>query len=99
MYDLRTHPEADKELAEALGYLAERTLWHANRFADTYHAALRRLHKQPECRHFVWRDFRRFNISPYPYGIIYRLRNEEVFIVALMHEKRHPDYWKSRIDD
>jgi plasmid stabilization system protein ParE len=32
-----------------------------------------------------------------PYGIVYRLREETVEIVAVMHLSREPQYWVSRI--
>jgi len=31
-----------------------------------------------------------------PYGIIYRVDDDEVFIAAVMHFKRTPGYWKQR---
>jgi plasmid stabilization system protein ParE len=96
---LRTHPEADRELEEAISYLADRTLWQASRFADAYHAALDRIIARPEGCHFVWREYRRYNIPGYSHALIYRSRQDEVHLIAVMHEKRHPDYWKYRISD
>lgn len=99
MYDLRIHPEASKELEEVLQRLADDTLWQAERFADIYYGALKKVRSHAECSHFVWREFRRFNLHPFSFALIYRHRKNEVYLVALMHEKRHPDYWKSRITD
>ncbi len=99
MYDLRTHPEADAELEDQLAYLAERTLWQAGRFADRYRESLIRLRKYRTLDPFVWREFSRYNVPDSSHSIIYRVSKNEVFIIALMHEKRHPDYWKHRIAD
>ncbi len=99
MYDLRTHAEADIELDEALRYLSERTLWQATRFADALHTALKQIRTRPEGSHFVWREFRRYNINGFSYALIYRQQGREVFVIAVMHQKRHPDYWKHRIED
>jgi len=41
--------------------------------------------------------FRRSLIERFPYGIIYSAENDGIFIAAVMHLKRKPDYWKKRI--
>lgn len=72
MFDLRTHPEAEQELDDAVRHLAERTLWQATRFADAYHSALVRIRTEPAHAHFVWREFRRYNIPGFSHSLIYR---------------------------
>jgi plasmid stabilization system protein ParE len=99
MYELRIHPEASEELEEVLQRLADDTLWQAGRFADIYHSALKKICSHPECSHYVWQEFRRFNLRPFSVALIYRHRENEIFLVALMHERRDPDYWKSRVTD
>jgi hypothetical protein len=32
----------------------------------------------------------------FPYGVIYQTTNEEIFIIAVMHLNREPNYWKTR---
>ncbi|GAA5138600.1 hypothetical protein GCM10023213_17710 [Prosthecobacter algae] len=97
MYKLRTHPEADLELEESIRYLSEQTLWQASRFIDAYAAALLKIRQHPECAHFAWNPYRRFNLTPFSYALIYRHEGDTVFIIAVAHTKRHPDYWKTRI--
>ena len=99
MHEIRSHPEADLELEDALRFLSEQTLWQATRFADAFYAALIRIRTQPSCSHFVWQDFRRYNIPGFSHALIYRQRAHEVYVIAVMHQKRHPDYWKHRIED
>ncbi len=31
----------------------------------------------------------------FPYGLIYRIQSDRVVIVAVMHLKRRPFYWRS----
>lgn len=99
MFDLRTHPEADVELGEILQRLNEETLWQASRFADRYYEALLKIRSHPECTHFIWKDYRRLNLGRFPYGLIYRRRENKIYLIAIAHDKRHPDYWKVRIQD
>jgi len=34
--------------------------------------------------------------SRFPYGVLYSIEPDRVYILAVMHLHRHPDYWKSR---
>lgn len=43
------------------------------------------------------RRTRRFRLKRFPYGIIYQVRGEGIFIVAFMHLHRKPDYWVRRV--
>jgi hypothetical protein len=42
---------------------------------------------------------RRGKTNRFPYGLVYIVRQDEIFIVAVMHLSREPDYWKSRLDE
>jgi hypothetical protein len=33
----------------------------------------------------------------FPYGVIYRASKDRVDVIAIMHLKRRPGYWKSRV--
>jgi toxin ParE1/3/4 len=41
-------------------------------------------------------DYRRYLISRFPFGIIYKVYGATIYIVAIMHLKRRPYYWKPR---
>ncbi|MCZ6674550.1 MAG: type II toxin-antitoxin system RelE/ParE family toxin [Verrucomicrobia bacterium] len=40
--------------------------------------------------------FRRHLLARFPYGIIYRIDDDVIYVVAVMHLKRNPGYWKNR---
>ena len=33
----------------------------------------------------------------FPYGVVYQEREGRIFIVAVAHQRRKPDYWLKRI--
>lgn len=39
---------------------------------------------------------RRHLLRRFPYAIIYRLEFDRVFILAVAHTRRHPEYWHDR---
>jgi len=40
---------------------------------------------------------RRFLVRRFPYGLLYRNEPTAIFIVAVMHLRRRPGYWKGRV--
>ncbi|MBI5948030.1 MAG: type II toxin-antitoxin system RelE/ParE family toxin [Chloroflexi bacterium] len=42
---------------------------------------------------------RRVVVSGYPYVIVYRLRGDELLVVAVAHTSRKPGYWRARLSD
>lgn len=40
---------------------------------------------------------RRVSLARFPYCIVYLLDKDIVWIIAIAHHKRFPDYWKNRI--
>jgi toxin ParE1/3/4 len=42
-------------------------------------------------------EVRRRTLTDWPYGIFYRLRGDELIIIAVAHHRRRPGYWRSRL--
>ena len=40
---------------------------------------------------------RRCRMKRFPYGIIYRIKNDEIQILAVAHFSREPNYWVDRL--
>ena len=36
-------------------------------------------------------------VPKFPYGLLYRVEPERIYIVAVMHLSRRPGYWRSRL--
>ena len=41
-------------------------------------------------------DVRRSLVNRFPYGVLYSIEEERIYILAIMHLHRYPDYWKNR---
>ncbi len=98
-YEVVTHPEAFQEIQQTLSWLDERSLWSAKRMAVEYDQHVARIRSSPTSFRTIYGEYRRLNLNRFPYHIIYRLRRDNIFVIALAHDKRHPDYWKTRIAD
>lgn len=47
--------------------------------------------------HQISQNTRRCLLKTFPYGIIYRARNNHILIVAIANLHRKPNYWKKRM--
>jgi len=98
-FEVVTYPEAQEELSEALEWLQKRTLWSANELLKAYNKQVEQIRQSPASHHFIYREFRRANLKRFHYHVIYRVNANTLFIIAFAHDKRHPDYWKTRIPE
>ena len=40
--------------------------------------------------------FRRYILSRFPFSVIYKETTDTVYVLAVMHNSRKPEYWKDR---
>ena len=40
--------------------------------------------------------YRKAHVARFPYTLHFAVFNEEIWIMAVAHHRRHPDYWKQR---
>ena len=92
------HPEALEDYLDAVSYYAHINPRLAKSFIEVVEAGIEDILRQPEAWHIVEEDIRRHLIKRFPFGIYYCIEGDSIFIYAVMHMSRHPDYWKSRIE-
>jgi plasmid stabilization system protein ParE len=91
------HPEADEELAEAVRYYAAIDSELGVRFYREIERLIIEVCTQPQrFRRFDPPARRHFSLW-FPYAIIYLDEPDAIWIIAVMHMKQRPDYWKNRL--
>jgi len=93
---LRWHGEARAEADAAAAFYNEKQPGLAQRFLDDIEDALHRIQRHPQAYRLVEGDIRKCRVAHFPYGIIYRVRSDLIEIIAVMHLRRSPAYWKQR---
>jgi toxin ParE1/3/4 len=96
MKALRFHPEADEELTEARNWYEARSEVAAQAFALEVSDAIERILQTPLRYPAGHRGEHRCVLDRFPYTILYRLRKDHVFITAVAHQSRRPNYWRHR---
>lgn len=93
----RFHPEAEAEFVEAIEYYEENRPGLGLDFAAEVHLAIEQVVAFPRAWPVIESDVRRSLVRRFPYGILYSVEEEGIYILAVMHLHRNPEYWTSRI--
>jgi hypothetical protein len=90
------HPAAEAELNQAVDYYDECQKGLGLEFLKEMYRTVQNILAFPDAWLPLSASTRRCLSKRFPYGIVYRVVGEEVFIIAVMNLSREPDYWKSR---
>lgn len=91
------HPEAREEWFEALRYYEDLDHNLGVRFHSEIERLIREVCGDPErFRKFDPPARRNFSRN-FPYAVIYLEKPDHLWSVAVMHTKREPGYWRSRL--
>lgn len=91
------HPDADDELADAVKYYSQIESDLGVRFYREMERLIHSVCDDPlRFRRFDPPARRHFS-SQFPYAVIFLEKRDHVWIVAVMHMKRCPGYWRNRL--
>ena len=88
--------EAEEEMREAAGYYEREARGLGADFLDEVGHAFGRIQEHPHGGAIVRGRVRRWLVRRFPYGILYRVDPDEIVVLAVMHLKRRPGYWRGR---
>jgi len=95
MSPVEFHPSAREELVQSAQYYQAQTAGLGSRFAAAVLDAVRRIQESPLLYRVIEGDIRRCRVLRFPYGVVYRIRPACIEVIAVMHLRREPGYWKS----
>lgn len=90
------HPEAETEFLAAIDYYEECDPGLGGDFAGEVYATVANIVAHPQAWPVLRGETRRCLTNRFPYGIIYSIEPDRIYILAVMHLHRHPDYWIER---
>ncbi|MDA8098197.1 MAG: type II toxin-antitoxin system RelE/ParE family toxin [Nitrospiraceae bacterium] len=92
------HPEAVAEFYSAIDYYESCELGLGYDFSLEVYDGIQSILRAPTVWPIMVGDVRRRLVNRFPYGILYAVENDDVFVLAIMHLRRDPDFWKDRRD-
>jgi hypothetical protein len=91
------HPEAEMEFNQAIDYYENCAEGLGYDFAVEVYSAIERIIAYPKAWMILAEGVRRCMTRRFPYGVLYTEEPKNIFILAVMHLHRDPDYWNHRI--
>lgn len=98
---LELTPDAQREIDEAIAWYEARQLETGEEFYQAVMDALSAI--EPDPQRFPPseyapsdRDIRQALVQRFPYSIIYEIKPDAAYVVAVAHGSRRPGYWSSR---
>jgi len=90
-------PLAKVEIKEAAAYYENCREGLGKAFLETIERNVQKLAENPLHYRKIRGRFRRCIVNRFPYGIIYSIESDFIFIAAVMHLHREPNYWLQRL--
>ena len=92
------HPSARAELDESAVFYESRFRGLGIRFAVAVEGTVQRIVDRPQAGAPLGEHYRRRIVPGFPFTVIYRTWDDHVFVVAVAHQHRRPEYWRQRKD-
>jgi hypothetical protein len=87
---------AREEGLEATAWYREHQGGLQTRFLEKWKDAENRIAASPEIHRCFEGELRKCRFEVFPYDLTFRIRGDELQVLAVMHMSRRPDYWKTR---
>ncbi len=88
--------EAQSEFNNAFLYYKDKHLELGVIFTHKFKTAIDNIEQFPLIYHQVQTNIRRALMDKFPFAIIYQIKGKVIFILALAHTSRKPNYWTNR---
>ena len=91
------HEQARAELHEAMAFYEQQSPGLESDLLIAVEQAVERIQEHPQIAPlYKETTLRSFKLQRFPYAVFYTELEKDIWIVAIAHEKRRPDYWIAR---
>ena len=87
---------AAQELDDAVNYLELEFEGLGGRFESEVKRALHLIARHPQAWVVERGEIRKCVLHKFPYKVLYSIESNYIFIIAIAHQHREPDYWINR---
>lgn len=89
-------PAAEEEMLAAARYYEDCQGELGDHFLDEVMQTGRRIAEHPEAWPLISGRIRRCLLNRFPFGLLFRIEQERIYVLAVMHLRREPNYWRKR---
>ena len=90
------HPKAQAEFERSALFYDGKFPGLGLEFAAEVQTAVAFAFSHPEAGAPAADGLRRVVVRRFPYSVVYRAIGERIYIIAVAHQRRHPNYWNDR---
>jgi plasmid stabilization system protein ParE len=95
-FRLVVRPEAEQDVAEARDWYDRQREGLGGEFLTAVEEMFDRLRESPQLYAVGYKGVRPARLKRFPYVVYYRIKDEAVEVLAVLHGSRHPRVWRSR---
>ena len=97
MRHVQFHPLVEDETVSAARYYKDRQDGLDLAFLAEVNSTIVRASEAPLTGAPIQGSIRRMAVRRFPYILVYRVETEAIFVISVMHQRRHPSYWQDRV--
>lgn len=90
------HPAALEEADKAAEYYRDHQEKLEVRFLEALNDTIQQIRRNPDRYRRVEGDARKCRLMRFPFAVIYRNTESGIEVIAVMHIRREPGYWRKR---
>jgi plasmid stabilization system protein ParE len=91
------HPEVKDEVTFSYHWYESKADGIGEDFLTELETSYQAIMEFPEIWPNYKKGFRRYFLSRFPYAIVYKKTDSVIYVVAIMHHRKKPNYWVKRI--
>jgi hypothetical protein len=90
---------AVREMNDAIAYYELQFSGLGTAFKEEIKKAINRIIKYPNAWPIVDENIRKYILHKYPYNLYYSMEKDHLYIIAIAHQHRKPNYWIDRFEE
>lgn len=99
MKNVKVHPEVDEDIVAIAKWYNEIDEELTERCLEVIYYTMREASEMPLIYSTVEAPYRRAICKAFPYKVIFEpLEDGSIYVLTVIHQNRHPDTWKERVD-
>lgn len=96
MKPVKFHPEAESEMIEAARFYGDKQQQLGKRYLQSIKQATDKISLNPQIYKVIETDIRLCRVNTFPFALVFREMPDWVEIIAVMHTRQKPGYWRKR---
>jgi len=96
MLTIVIHEEAEEEIKASAAYYESVRAGLGENFLRELADGFGQIQRHPLAWGVLEDEFRRYLMPRFPYGVVYRIEEDLIYVLAVMHLHRKPSYWLDR---